>query len=247
MRRGGVTAGELLSALEKDPAYRKRAAENEARRADAESLLRREQQSLIAEIRSHGWQIDSIWDLVNTGADYRALIPTLIDHLLRPYHPRIKEGIARALTVKQARPVAAEPLIKEFLDFGREHPTAEHSKWAIGHALALTGDDSVFDQVAAILRDKTHGWTRSGMIDALPKMRTRREEAFQLALELAGDEDATIANDAMIALGNFRDLRGRPVVESFLQHPDSWVRQRAKQALAKIDRKACRRAQAKPH
>jgi len=112
--------------------------------------------------------------------------------------------------------------------------------WGIGYALGATGDDSVFDEIAEILRAKRYGWTRSGLIYSLPNMRKRREEAFELAIELAGDKDAAVSNDAMIALGNFRDIRGRPVVESFLQHPDSWVRQKAKQALAKIDRRAGR-------
>ncbi len=137
------------------------------------------------------------------------------------------------------------PLIREFLSLSPQSKSEEHSKWGIGYALGAIGDDSVFDKIAEILRDPRHGWTRSGMIDSLPKMRKRCEDAFRLALELVGDE--SVANVAMIALGNFRDIRGRPVVESFLQHPDSWVRQKAKQALAKIDRKAGRSGPTKPH
>lgn len=213
--------------------------------AKLNALRREDEKPVVASLRAAGWDVDSIWDLVNAKYNYDGALPILLEHLEGDYFPFTKQAIARALTVKGARPVAAGPLIREFLAFGNPLESEKGSKWAIGHALALAGDDSTFDQIAAILRDESHGWTRSGMIEALPKMRKRREEAFQLALELAGDEDT--ANDAMIALGNFRDFRGRPVVESFLQHPDSWVRQKAKQALAKIDRRAGRGAQTRPH
>jgi hypothetical protein len=231
-----------------DPeAVRSRGGDYQEELTKLHELRELDEQPIVQCLRSAGWMVSSVWDLVNARYNYDGAIPILLHHLSGDYYPSTKETIARALTLKGARPVAAKPLITEFLSHNPQSKSEEHSKWAIGNALALTGDDSAFDSISAILRDKSHGWTRSGMILSLPNMRKRREDAFQLALELAGDEDASVSNLAMIALGDFRDIRARPVVESFLQHSDSWVRKKAKQALAKIDRRASRGGQTKPH
>ncbi len=224
-----------------------RGGDYQAELAQLNELRREDARPVVESLRSGGVEVDSIWDLLGTKRRCAVAIPILIEHLAGNYFPSTKEVIARALAAQRARPAAALPIIREFLSLEPHSEGEEQFKWGIGYALGDTGDDSVFDEIAAILRDKSHGGARSGLIFALPNMRRRREEAFQLALELAGDEDASVANFAMIALGNFRDLRGRPVVESFLQHPDSWVRQKAKQALAKIDRRAGRSGQTKPH
>jgi hypothetical protein len=55
---------------------------------------------LIDEMRGIGIEVQSVWDLVNSLSPYPRAIPILIKHLKKPYHPKIKEGIVRALTVK---------------------------------------------------------------------------------------------------------------------------------------------------
>jgi hypothetical protein len=224
-----------------------RGGDYQAELASLNELRKKDAQPVLDSLRSAGVEVDSVWDLLNAKRRCEAAIPILLEHLAGDYFPSTKAVIARALAAQGAQPTAAPPLSSEFLSLDPQSESEEHSKWGIGYALGGIGDDSFFDEIAEILRDSRHAWTRSGMIDSLPRMRKRREEAFRLAIELARDEDAAVSNDAMIALGNFRDLRGRPVVESFLQHPDSWVRQKAKQALAKIDRKAGRSGQTKPH
>jgi HEAT repeat protein len=54
-------------------------------------------------------------------------------------------------------------------------------------------------------------------------------------------DDATVSTDAIVGLGKMGDPATRPAVERFLGHSDSWVRKVAKQAVAKIDRKASRK------
>jgi HEAT repeat protein len=49
-------------------------------------------------------------------------------------------------------------------------------------------------------------------------------------------DDHDVGVSAMIALGKLKAHTARPLVERFLAHPDSWVRQEAKKALARIDR-----------
>src|SRR5450631_2230736 len=60
---------------------------------------RKEQAKLLAELWDAGFQVESVWDFVNTADKYPAAIPILLRHATLPYSKRIKEGIVRALTV----------------------------------------------------------------------------------------------------------------------------------------------------
>lgn len=57
---------------------------------------------LLQDIRNNGLAIDHLWDLVNTSQAYPEAIEPLRKHLSRNYHIRNKEGIIRALGVKEA-------------------------------------------------------------------------------------------------------------------------------------------------
>jgi hypothetical protein len=69
---------------------------------------------LVDELRALGFEVSSIYDFVNTSAPYQTAYPTLVRHLRLPHHPRIREGIIRALTVKDARKVAEAALLEGF-------------------------------------------------------------------------------------------------------------------------------------
>ena len=61
------------------------------------------EEPLLAEIRKLGFELTSVWDLVNFHTDYPPLIPLLVEHLGRDYHPKIKMAIARALIEPTAK------------------------------------------------------------------------------------------------------------------------------------------------
>lgn len=145
----------------------------------------------------------------------------------------MKEGIARALGVPEARPRAAKPLLREFRRYRARTKSEAHAKWAIANALSATADDSVFHEIAATLQDSGHGAPRSGMVASLANMRGHRDEAVELLLSLVHEED--LATQAMITLGAMREPRARKAVESFLDHEDPWVRDKARRALTRIE------------
>ena len=68
----------------------------------------------------------------------------------------------------------------------------------------------------------------------MANMKQHKQEAVELLFDLLHDED--MAPQAMITLGNLREPRARRAIEPFLRHPDAWVRQQAKRAVAKIDK-----------
>jgi hypothetical protein len=193
-----------------------------------------EDQMAVEALRTVGVEVRGVWDLVNTKEPYPEAIGVLLDLLQQVQNIRIKEGVARALAVPEARPVAARPLIKEFLDFPSKTKKQQHTKWAIGYALSVVADDSVFEDVLVLLNDPRHAWTRSGVVGALCNMKAHRDRAIEALLGFLQDEDLGV--QAVIALGNLRVRKARPRIEPFLKHSDSWVRQQTKRALAKIDK-----------
>ncbi|CUU37284.1 HEAT repeats [Armatimonadetes bacterium DC] len=209
-----------------------------------------------------GMKVTSVWDLVNMKVPYPEAIPVLLEWLPKVRHPKVKEGIVRALTVKEARGVAGKFLVEEFLRVdapsqeprfahiprGRygewlQEPTLEerylvwlwHLKWAIGNALGYVADASVIHDVIALLRDRRHGGTRSQLVWALVRLCPPETEA--VVLELLDDEDDGVAIQAALAAGRLGLQSAREkIAQRFLNHRDSWMRQQAKRALAKLDR-----------
>jgi HEAT repeat protein len=148
--------------------------------------------------------------------------------------PRVKESIVRHLSTKYARPVAARPLIDEF-----ENVTGDQSddvKWVIGNALDVVADDTVFDDIVRLARTKRHGYARQMIVAALGNMKDTR--AVAVLVELLDDEE--VAGQALVGLRKLAPIEARQHVERFVDHPTTWVRNEAKKALAKIEKKQAR-------
>ena len=134
------TAEEFLAELESDPTW---VAAREQRERDhrlREAELARAEADLVAELRAVGLDIDSVWDLVNNAphpilvrrfiGPYPEGYPVLLRHLPRPCPRPIREGIIRALTVRDGgRPVEAA-LLGEF-----ERELDPHLRWVLANAL----------------------------------------------------------------------------------------------------------------
>src|SRR5690242_4230961 len=104
------TPGELLSELESNPAWRAaREARDRARAVRAEAVASDERE-LVAELRACGYDVDSVYDLVNNAphpvlarrflGPYPAAYPVLVRHLDVPHMRVVREGVIRALTVR---------------------------------------------------------------------------------------------------------------------------------------------------
>lgn len=231
----GRTAGpdKPLIKLEEDPEFVRR--QQRGRELRRQQLIREYREAaapVLADLARAGIEVDSIDELYNRALSYRSVIPMLLHWLPRVQNADVKEDIVRALTVKWARPVAAGALTKEY----EQAPDSSvvGLKWAIGNALSVVADDSVFDQIVQLVRDKRHGRAREMLALALGNM--RNPQAVDVLVELLDDEE--MAGHAVIGLGKLKAERARPHIERFLSHPKAWIRQEAKRALAKIDKAA---------
>ncbi len=186
--------------------------------------------------------VDSLDDLVNTNEPYPEAVPVLLEMFPQVNTLGVKETIVRALTVKEARGVAARPLIEEFkrTDAPRTTEEAEQLglypllsyKWTVGNAIGFVATKEDLQEIFALLRDSRHGEARQQLIQAL--VRLKPEGAIPLLMELLNDP--TVALQAINALGKLRAVEARPLIEPFLKHEKSWVRQAAKDAIQRIDK-----------
>lgn len=196
-----------------------------------------ENQLVCRALNRLGVHIQSIYDLVNTRTDYSKAIPVLIEWLPKVKSDRMKEGIARALTVKGAGALAAHALIEEFQKLEADSPSQEATKWAIANALSVVADASCFNKLAQLLKDKRHGQARQMLAYALG--RTKDERAVDVLIEILDDLEVQV--NAIMTLGQLKARKARPALERFLEHENKWVRQETQKAISKIDKAPSRR------
>lgn len=102
-----------------------------------------DEQALVAEVNALGYRIESVWDFVNNShhpvlgsrftGPYERAYPLLIEHLQLPHHPRVREGIIRALTVKDGGEPVWSALYQAFTQ-----ETDNLQRWTLANALIVT-------------------------------------------------------------------------------------------------------------
>ncbi|RVU30952.1 hypothetical protein [Neptunomonas marina] len=151
MKKGSMTAAELMANLEDDPEYLARRAVKEAEIEKLSEECRVDEALLIEELNHVGVSVVSVWDLVNNAphpllerkfsGSYEIAYPILVNHLRVPHHYRIREGIIRALSERAARKLASAPLLEQLAtESNRQH------RWVIANALEIMLPRSELDR-----------------------------------------------------------------------------------------------------
>jgi hypothetical protein len=182
-RKGPISAVEALRQLEADPEWHSRRDLKEAERAERAQQFRPEQAELLADLLLTGSEVSSVWDLVNTATPYPKALPVLLDHLLRPYSVRTLEGIARALAVKDARPLAWDVMIGLIRSRSLPKGVADGIMVALSAMARPTDLPALIDMLA----DKSIGSSRILLVRRL--MRSKRPEARQALMNNRADPD----------------------------------------------------------
>jgi hypothetical protein len=158
-----MTVAEGLAALEADPAFVERRARQDAEMAARVAQRKIDEAPLVRDLGAAGFDVQSVWELVNTAEKYDAALPILLEHLQRPYPRGIREGIARALAVPEAA-FAWDVLMRLYQE--------ESDRWAKdGLAVALSGaaSDATTEDVIALARDARNGPSRVLLLSALER------------------------------------------------------------------------------
>lgn len=197
-----MTAGEALAHFEADPAFRARRAAQEARLRERTERRLKAEQPLIADLATAGYRVESVWDLVNTRADYSSAVPVLIDHLQRDYPDDVREGIARALAVPAAK--TAWPLLMRLYRESQDD-VPNHMKTAFAIALGGAADDDVLDDLALLVRDRSQGSSRLVLLQNLAD--SDRPDLHELLEEAANDPE--LVKEARFQLRRVRERKRR--------------------------------------
>lgn len=183
MTKKKITAAELMAKLNADPEFVAKRAREEEERLKREAEYRRAEAPLVDELRAAGYQVQSAWDLVNTPGSYPNAVPILLAHLSRPYPAAVREGIARALAVRDAS-CGWEVLTRLYRD---EHQV--RAKDGLAVAIAAAANDELIGDVIALARDTSQGPSRLLLLGALERSADPRARAA--LLDLGTDPDLT--------------------------------------------------------
>jgi len=145
-----LSAAELMSQLNGNSDFVCQKKGQEVRQNKIEAQLRAEEKPLLAALADAGVRVNSVWDLVNSKSNYGSALPVLANHLRLAYHPKIREGIARALTVKQARGIAGKVILNELKSPNDRNPEVH---WALANALAQVADISMIEEIKEMVAD----------------------------------------------------------------------------------------------
>jgi hypothetical protein len=140
MRKKRMTAAEFSAQLAADPDYQALRRQQDAVLATLAATCAADEALLVAELQGAGYDIDSVWDLVNNTphphlprrflGPYPAAYPVLVKHLRVAHHVRIREGIIRALTVRDGEEMVERALLEEF-----EAESRPDLRWVLANAL----------------------------------------------------------------------------------------------------------------
>lgn len=181
-KRRSKSAADLLTELNADPEFVASQREKARVRAKQEAEFRRAEEPIVAALNSAGIHVESVSDMPGASYSHLDALPILVEHLQRPYPERIREGIARALAVPEAR-IAWDALLHSFES--DDDTAATGVKWFVGCAIAAAATDDVVGDVIRLFRDTRHGANRLAFVAPLAKSRDPR--ALDSLLQLRED------------------------------------------------------------
>lgn len=187
-----------------------------------------EANKIKSELAKAGISVNDIYDLVNTDKPYPTAIPVLLNLLQEGIeHIGIKEGIVRALAVKEAIGKASPVLIAEY---NRTPKDKTLLRWAIGNTIYTTITENDVESILPIVQDKTKGMSRQMFVAALGKVKS--EKAENVLINLLDDEEVT--PHALEALGRMKSSKAREKITMLTNHPKALIRKEALKALKKV-------------
>ncbi len=185
------------------------------------------------ELLNVGIQIDNIYDLVNTRESYPEAIPVLLSLIASQVVEDIKEreGIVRALAVKEAVGKAGTILINEYNRTSIEH---KYYRWAIGNTMCVVIVKEDLESVLQIVSNKKNGMSRQMFVMALGKLKSEKDRSEDTLISLMDDDE--VAPHALDALGKLRSKKAADKIRTLINHDRPLIRKEAVKALKRIEK-----------
>jgi hypothetical protein len=196
---------------------------------------------LARDLRDAGLQVTDVWQLVNSRQSYPAAVPILVRWLdllgeevpLDAERRELLEGVVRALTVREARPAAAGPLIRLFRRFAINDQALG---WVIGNAVHEVAVGQNADEVLGLVLDDQFGAARQMLAASLARIGKGRRDIGAALAEVVTDDDLTAF--VIPVLASLNPDVARALVPTFLKSSRPLVREKARKAMKLIERHA---------
>lgn len=187
-----------------------------------------EMNKIKSELAKIGIGVNDIYDLVNTDKPYPTAVPVLLSLLQEGIeHIGVKEGVVRALAVKEAIGKASPVLIAEY---NRTPKDKMLLRWAIGNTIYTTVTEDDVESILPIIQDKTNGMSRQMFVAALGKVQS--EKAEDVLIKLLDDEEVT--PHALEALSRMKSKKAKEKIAILINHPKPLIKKEAQKALKKL-------------
>jgi tetratricopeptide (TPR) repeat protein len=187
------------------------------------------ERQLIARLGDAGVEVLEVSDLAHRRIT-KAAVPPLLEALENEEVQGIlRELIVRALTDPAARPIAVQPLIREF-----QRAVDDNYRWVVGNALHTVADRSNEQELLDLARDRRYGDSRQMIVAKLGYMRSERSR--DVLLDLLAEDG--VDGQAVVALNRLptaliADPRVVERVTSFTSDERDFVRKAAARLLQK--------------
>ena len=172
------TAGEFMARLQSDPEWVRQDAERAAKHQAAvdklQAEIKPEKDALLADLAAVGCRVSSVWDLVNSNSSYPEAIPVLCKHLQLARHETMREGIVRALTVKEACGIGGHLILAELKRPPEENP--DNVRWVLANALTVVADKTMIEDIKTLLADPRYAEEHLILGKALKKLVGRKKQ-----------------------------------------------------------------------
>lgn len=154
-RQRSRSAEDLLNELKNDREWVSSARSRQLKVDLVRQHLAQDEQPIVKSLAKSGVHVNSVWDLVNRPTTDSRSFAVLAEHLTIGYQPRTREGIARALSVPEARGTdAARTILTELQRRASEGPN--DARWALANALTVVADPSMRDAIRHLLADQRY-------------------------------------------------------------------------------------------
>lgn len=188
-----------------------------------------EMEKIQVSLSKVGIEIKDIYELVNSKKTYPDAIPVLVSTLTSGIEEdNLKEGVIRALAVKEAKGKIGSILIDEFHMTSKDKPLL---RWAIGNTMEVVIGKEDLEKVIEIVLDKSNGMSRQMFVVSLGNIKSEKSE--NVLINLLDDDE--VAAHALNGLRRIRSVKALEKVKQLLNHPKPLIRKEAEKTLKKIE------------
>ena len=193
MKGKGTTAAELLARLNADKEHLSKRKERDQALLERQAAFELSEAPVAADLRAAGVDVNSAWDIVNRKESFPLAMPVLRKHLELDHPPKVREGIARAMSDSAAARPYWDDLVRLY-----KRATDENVKDAMAVALCGAAGPEEVDELISLSLDPANGKSRIVLIWALER---------RIPVTLAEPVLTTLAKDPVTKLQAMASLK----------------------------------------